>query len=60
MDMDRSYEANDQGSRRVHQFDFLKLVLPFEIIFLLCLKLVRFLLCKQHKVSTLVLEYPLW
>ena len=44
--------------RGVHKFDSFKLVLPFEIIFLLCLKMIRFLLCKQRKVSTLVLEYP--
>ena len=34
--MDRSYEASDPRSRRTLKFDFFKLLLPFEIIFLLC------------------------
>ena len=56
--VDRRYKANDPGSRRT-LIRFFKLLLPFEI---------RFLLCKNHKVSILVLEYsvlkqpkkPLW
>ena len=46
----RRFEENEEGSWRA-LICFFILRLPFEV---------RFLLCKNHKVSYVVLEYPFW